>query len=916
MEATVKNKKVFSLYFYYTVFFAIAAAICFSFFAIHKKSFVWAGDGLYNYYNNFIYCGKWIRSIVKEVLFNQTFDIPMWEWGFGPGADIISKGVFGNPFYLISAIFPEKFAEIGYNFMVILRLYLTGIAFCTYCKKMNCIKWTTVCAAIIYTFSGFALVYAPRHPFFADSMIWLPLILTGCEKIFRNESFVLFTLSVALCAFSGFYFFYMIVLLTILYVILRVVFNPDYMHLKFICNKIGKLLVFSIIGVAISCVTFLPVVIDFVENNTRVNDTYTYNFWYTANQYSALPGNFVNATAAVGLIPMAYIGVFGSFINHDKKRRWARIYLLAEIVFLCFPVFGSVFNGFGYVSDRWTFVWSFIPAYLFAKEFPNVLKFDIRKKGFLCLSCMTYTVVCLCPDKSRTEANTIGIVLLLIALVAAIFLPEIKTFVIRTANLKFEISTQRITQLVTVALIFSSVFHMAYYIYSEKERYDIRIFRDSNAVNSILSDEYASVWKLIDDSGFYRIDTATYEFQPYNYSFASHQPTTTSYWSVNSKEYVQWRQVNSAYTYSNYKFSGLSCRAWLTPQYCAKYFVASTAAGISSVPYGYEYKGKTQGYSREYYLYETENILPFGCTYDSVMKESDYMSLSFSERQQAALQSCIISDDIQTKLKEDAPDYSDFELDYELKCGKNVTFEDNVLHVAKNDSTVTLNFNGKTKGELYLLFSGFNLKSSSSSAEIIASCADVPTKVTHFTEYDKYSEGRTEYLLNLGYSEDERNKITVKFSKKGDYSFDELKVICQPMEKLSEYVKARSENSLENVEFTTNKISGTIDLEESKLLCLSLPYSKGWTAYVDGERADLLNTNIAFSGLMLEPGHHEIKLTYCTPYIKIGALLSVLGLICIIVGGIMFKHKEWVVNKINSLKKRIKNIKVSDSDQD
>ena len=83
---------------------------------------------------------------------------------------------------------------------------------------------------------------------------------------------------------------------------------------------------------------------------------------------------------------------------------------------------------------------------------------------------------------------------------------------------------------------------------------------------------------------------------------------------------------------------------------------------------------------------------------------------------------------------------------------------------------------------------------------------------------------------------------------------------------------------------------------------MSLPYSEGWTAYVDGEKVDLLNANIAFSGLELEAGHHEIELKFCTPYLKSGVVLSVLGIAVLIGLSILLRHKDAILKKLSPAK--------------
>ena len=78
---------------------------------------------------------------------------------------------------------------------------------------------------------------------------------------------------------------------------------------------------------------------------------------------------------------------------------------------------------------------------------------------------------------------------------------------------------------------------------------------------------------------------------------------------------------------------------------------------------------------------------------------------------------------------------------------------------------------------------------------------------------------------------------------------------------------------------STNKITGEITLNEPKLLCMSLPYTKGWTCYVNGEKTETLKANVMLTGVALEAGTHKIELIYNTPYLDIGALISLAGVL-------------------------------------
>ena len=71
-----------------------------------------------------------------------------------------------------------------------------------------------------------------------------------------------------------------------------------------------------------------------------------------------------------------------------------------------------------------------------------------------------------------------------------------------------------------------------------------------------------------------------------------------------------------------------------------------------------------------------------------------------------------------------------------------------------------------------------------------------------------------------------------------------------------------------------NEITGTLHLSEDKYLCLSVPYSRGWKAKVDGKETEIIEGNYMFMTIPVEAGDHTIVFSYCTPGLKIGALLS------------------------------------------
>ena len=151
-------------------------------------------------------------------------------------------------------------------------------------------------------------------------------------------------------------------------------------------------------------------------------------------------------------------------------------------------------------------------------------------------------------------------------------------------------------------------------------------------------------------------------------------------------------------------------------------------------------------------------------------------------------------------------------------------------------------------------------------------------------ENNMYYEGRKDFMMNLDYSEKPLKSVNIYLLTRGVYSFDELKIYCLPFENYEKKVEALKEDVLTNVDFheykdsfSTNEITGDISLKENKLLMLTIPYSDGWKAYVDGKEVEILRANTAFSGIMLSKGNHKIQLKYDTPWLKLGISVSIVG---------------------------------------
>ncbi len=892
----MRARKIHNPYLIYTFLFPLAAVMVFSFFICSGKSMLWKRDGVYQHYNAFLYLGSWIRTILNTLIKEHRLIIPMFEWGLGFGSDVIttlSYYTFGDPFALISVITPAKYGEIGFDLSILLRFYTAGLAFIAYARHMKCAAWSTVCAALMYVFCSYSLTAGVRHPYFIAPMVYLPLVLIGCEKIIKRESPLPFTLSVFLTAFSNFYFFYMIVIITITYVALRLLCDKQYRNIKTLGCYLIRFFGYAVLSCAMAAVLLLPNALNFI-GNPRVNHYYTFDLLYTGAQYQALWGSAVGTNAAVpyaliGMAPLSYLGVSG-ILTEKTQPRWTKLLLLVEILFLIFPAAGYAMNGFGYVSNRWVFAWALLTSYMFAKGFPLLFAMNFRRKMTLCAGCVLYVLGCLLLPGSHTKATMAGCALFCVSLLfvlCARHIPDISFD-------RFHISNVRMKQAVTLLLSVACVFTMAYYKYPSKEGSYLSEFQDLGSGNGLLIGNRSAAWELIDDTEFYRIDNDVSENTQANHLISLHQSTTGIYWSIINAKLVDFICQNNAYYRMTYYLQGLSSRAYLLPLASAKYFVAGSSKEEQGlIPYGYSFVGEKKGYSDTYRLFRTKNVLPFGCTYASVISRAAFETLSLLQRQQAMLQGAVLDTDTAADLPlpKARPVYADKSILYMVDCGENITYSGNTFVAAEDNACVTLHFPSAGAGELYLqilgldyrttdkknVLFGLNEDKNAAKTALSASCGDVSVKYSHYAAKSSYTVGRTDYLMHLGYSSEARTSITLTFAKKGIYQLEHLSVLLQPMGGLSGQVQKLRDNILTDVKMDTNQITGKISLDASKLLFLSLPYSKGWHVFVDGKEETLLCANLMYSGIMLTAGKHTVKLTYQTPYLFTGAVISLLG---------------------------------------
>ncbi len=88
---------------------------------------------------------------------------------------------------------------------------------------------------------------------------------------------------------------------------------------------------------------------------------------------------------------------------------------------------------------------------------------------------------------------------------------------------------------------------------------------------------------------------------------------------------------------------------------------------------------------------------------------------------------------------------------------------------------------------------------------------------------------------------------------------------------MPEFFENANKYTWENLTYTGHTLTGTTDYEEEGYTMLSIPYDRGWKAYIDGKEVDIEDPYQSMMFVKTPAGHHELKLVFI-PYGMIQSL--------------------------------------------
>lgn len=798
----------------------------------------------------------------------------------------------GGIFTPLVFLFKNSLMPDALYVLTLLKIGCAGLAFWYYAKetfKINALSH--VMLAIPYSLMSFVTAHSELI-MWLDTFIYLPLIFLGINRVMDERRPVLLFISYFLLFVSNFYFGFMVGMLSFLYFWARSVTNwPLYK------KSIVHYFITAITAGMASMVMILPTVLDLSSNGEKLTEitklkTSATGFW------DLVIKNMVGIydTTKYGSIPFIYIGLFplllcvfyfvSKKIPLKNKIAYGSLFILliGSFYFVPLNLFWHGMHAPNMFLFRYSFCLSFLVIMLAGYaleqfESRESLTFASTTIVMIGLFIMAYATKGKNNYDYVTETNfLVTILFLLLYLVGIIFYQISQT---NKSNLAIPLKKNHIAVVLLLLVSFEAVVNT------------------HGMLNGILDDwVYASRSLYVDPYEDYQdaIQTVQEKDKPEFYRIETLDPVTANdslnygYSGISLFSSIRNRNATSLLNDLGFRSRGTG----LNIRYQNNTLLMDSLFGIKYIhskddPLKYGFTKKYE--NKTYQMYQNEGSLPAAfLTSDKLAKVK------------------LPKDDnlgSQTNLFNQL---ADSQLTYYHFVQPEIVGTNNVTKIKTNDKLTLQEIEGNIPKDItwevvvpagkqaYLSLFPTNFgELDSSSAEVTVGGKSHKTQIDITGQY-----------YNLGYYPTETIvSFTASFSGSQNLTLIDPPVVLLDIAAYEEAlakIKPKGVDLIVSGRKATGKFTAA---KEDQVLLTTIPYDKGWTAYIDGKKTPIKPFKDGLISLPVTPGEHELKLVFLPNGLGLGALSLVVstGVFLYYLGYLKQQQK---VNTASSRKRRRK----------
>jgi len=174
---------------------------------------------------------------------------PVWSFNQGMGQNIFPVGYI-DPFSLYIILMGKHFVYYSLFYAEVLKIFCAGFFFYLFLKKISLSDYTAIIGGILYAFTGYMIVGGAWIAF-STQAVYVALLLYSFEKLYQDDNWILFPLSIFLITSCQPVDLYFIGVFLIIYILIRLVETGEKKSKK-IFSLFTKLVFLGLAGVAVS----------------------------------------------------------------------------------------------------------------------------------------------------------------------------------------------------------------------------------------------------------------------------------------------------------------------------------------------------------------------------------------------------------------------------------------------------------------------------------------------------------------------------------------------------------------------------------------------------------------------------------------------------------------------------------------
>ena len=723
--------------------------------------------------------------------------------------------------------------------------------------------------ALLFALSYGFMSYLSANQFnvmWLDALIALPLIVLGVDALLQKRNPLYYVLPLSLTILSNYYTGYMICLFLGLYFPYAFLMMNDSFSWKTFGKQFGRFIFYSVLSIGLMMVILLPTFYSLLGSK----GTATTIAWSLTSEYNPLLmvsklflGSFDFQEMQKGY-PNIFVGSLAlfSFLGYFKEKRislFQRLYALfiTVIILISFNIemldklwhAGQFPNWYSY---RFSFLFSFWIVFLGYQWALKKTTIGVRETFvyFILILAAGIGFILFPQDYLQGWQIALGFGLSMGILYSLILIGRGKRM-----HQKFLIS------FVVIELLLNSIItlsRLGYEMNSEFSAYQSSLENWSTVLRPAKNEFYRSEKTMLrskNDS----LQVPTYGVSHFSSTF---EKETERFFDA-----IGVRQGNA---YVNYSNGTLLTDALLG--------IKNTFIETTDATYNERWERKdledfsTIASFDEGHIVTNPNALSIAYPMKAILKSMKVPTnhpITMQNQLANALSGTTSPKNIFTKVP--------YETTFEKISASPVVYQRVQLEDNTQVGTMTLTFTPETDDPIYL--------------EMAGTMGEEDLEMTLNGElYAFYPVQSKPVLLSIAKNQKGQQQTLQIIVKADGFEFSKLSLYSLNTTLLNERLEQTKAQELKLETFSATHFAGTMDVLEDSTVLTTIPYSKGWKVWVDGQEVQTYKILDSLLGFTISKGAHHIEYRYTTPFLLEGSLVSLASLL--LLSYILYKRKK------------------------